>query len=933
MLKVVCCSMLTGSAFLTLQAAVAIPPPYYIGEIFPTPKKAVYRNAYIPVYDIGAKRPLAAIVPGKTTAQRLAARDLAERVLELAGVPTDPDALLGTPNAIPEGKGVICIGGPSANSATQHFVQDRELAVSPRPKGEQGYLIRSVRMDGRWVCIGAGGGPMGDCFAAMALLQLLTIDAQQRVVLRAARVDDWPGFELRGSCCYTPEEARWLALARFSTLDDNYGKMGVNAWRDPDGNAPPADWGVYSGAGHISVSTTPDGVGGPRILRAEIASWYEGFADRPHYISAAVMLGDSNGYTGKNALPAAPGAYRLTFRVRGDVPKVVLSVTTWRDGEAASGQRGSVPVKPSESVPSQDWHDIEARFVLPAGIARFAPQFRVMGQYSDGFRLGQKFELSALRLVREKGGVTVPINSAFSPGSSGYSQGVAELWNWAVPRGLWPVQYVNPLNVTGWEDDGARKIQVSDPKQIDDLARTFRISLGCGGRWVMLALDDFASRLGGPAPWYVITNKADRKAFRSLGECHGTLVRELYQRLKKTTPDLRMIACPAYYWTPSSNYRKEGEKYLREFGRLVPPDVLIVWTGPRVRSRRITAEQVEYFTQLIGRKPYLWDNTIYARHNPPLFMLDPFDSSYPANMSELLEGGLHNNGGVTEIYKVGCLEYGEYAWNPGTYDAKTAEEKALRMVLGNDDACVRAARTFRDSFYALRDPHPDFVKGLGGVSKDGLPEKLGPLTRAQIDALLHKVTRMREALTVLRKRSRNRALVTALEGLLGPVETAAGKLPKTGDLLETMCVKDGKLILEEWAFVGGAGHATYANQCPARRATWIYGKKTPNPAMRTTFRLDEIPAGDAVLILDGQDCNKGKTATPVEVRINDAIVHAGPDGCRKRGWSEWRLHLPDSALHTGDNTLEIRNMTDSDSNNSDWFMLHQARIEWGGNKR
>lgn len=586
-----------------VEAAVAS-PPYYIGEILPTPKTATYRDEFIPVYDIVASKPLADVIAGSAKSEQLAAQDFIARVCELAGLASPNFQPRSAQEPIPEGN-MICLGSLPANHTAKLLALRPGLALSPIPKGEQGYVIRTVREGERFICLAAGGGPMGTYFAAMSLVQLLKVE-DGKVLLRAVTVDDWPTFEMRGTCCYDPDQARWLALARFSTLDMNYSSVGINNWRNPD----------------------------------------------------------------------------------------------------------------------------------------------------------------------------CETNKA-------YSKKVAALWDWGVPRGLWPVQYVNPLYVTGYKDDVSMKIQVSDPAQIDDLARTFRISLDRGGTWIMLALDDFSSS----ALPYVITNEEDRKTFKSLGECHGTLARELHARLKKTHPNFHMIVCPAYYSTYLGKVVEEGEeKYLREFGRLVPEDVLIVWAGmeSRYRARKITVEQVRYFTDLIGRKPYLWDNTIYARHNPPDYVLDPFSSEYPEHFWEMTAGGLHNNGGVSEIYKVGCLVYGDYAWNPEAYDPAKSLDKALRMVLG--EGCAADANAFRENYYAVRDPYKyRAALAAGKISRmkdEELVKAFGSsFTRKDFEDIAAKVEAMDAALARLKEKSPNKPLVEALEALAPPLRFSAQVLKKRGDAL------------------------------------------------------------------------------------------------------------------------------------------------------
>lgn len=904
----------------TLASANAADPPYFIGEIMPTPQRASYEDRFIPVYDITHGRPLVSIIAGPG-AERLAAEDLIARILELAGRSDPGFQPRSAQQPVPAGD-VICIGTADSNRALAALSVRPGLALYPRPRGEQGYVIRCADVEGRQVCLAAGGGAMGSYFATMSLLQLLTVE-DGTVLLRRARVDDWPAFELRGACCYTPVSAAWLARCKFSTMDMNYGAHGRDGWRDPDAMGVPPGWGQYSGAGHLRVVTTQEQPhSGARCVRAEIGGWYEGWADRPHAISAALMVGRSNGYTGTEALVARPGRYRLSLWLRGEVPHVQVGVVTWRTDRAQAAERDFVEPIPSALPCTEQWVQHELDFSLPEGPARFAVRLSIVGQQADGLELGQGFCVDDLVLTHESAATNLAENGDLEAGGTPYTDQVAALWGWAAPRGLWPVQYVNPLDVSGWEDDGALKIQVSDPEQIDDLADTFRISLDRGGTWVMLALDDFASKLGGPAPHYIITNEADRAAFSSLGECHGTLVRELHARLKATHPHCRLLVCPAYYWIPAGAYREEGEKYLREFGALVPEDVLIVWTGPYVRSRTITGAHVRHYSSLIGRAPYLWDNTIYARHAQPTYVLDPFDSQYPPSFEHMIAGGLHSNGGADGLYRVGSLIYADYAWNPDAYDPTAALERALRMVLG--EGCVEPAHAFREHYYAVRDPYYELARDISAMTREQIVAAVGPLDAATIAQIAEHVAAMDEALAQLRERSPNTELIAELDALAEPLRRSATRLVELGAITAELQHFEGGVIIPESAFVGGSGHQVYEHGCEPRRATWIYGQGTQIHTMTATFALDPTPP-QAALVIVGQDHDK-QGVTRVEVLVNGTTVYSGPNGLGKRGWYHWQIALPSGILQAGVNTVTIRNLEPSASTNSEWFMLAEARL-------
>ncbi|MGQ9731734.1 MAG: beta-N-acetylglucosaminidase domain-containing protein [Candidatus Zipacnadales bacterium] len=83
--------------------------------------------------------------------------------------------------------------------------------------------------------------------------------------------------------------------------------------------------------------------------------------------------------------------------------------------------------------------------------------------------------------------------------------------------------------------------------------------------------------------------------------------------------------------------RRERETYLRKLEHLVPPEVLIIWTGPVTRSLEITQEQIDGFTRVLGRRPFLWDNTVYAHRSRYgydtqhlVYLFDTFETRYPA---------------------------------------------------------------------------------------------------------------------------------------------------------------------------------------------------------------------------------------------------------------------------------------------------------------
>ncbi len=108
----------------------------------------------------------------------------------------------------------------------------------------------------------------------------------------------------------------------------------------------------------------------------------------------------------------------------------------------------------------------------------------------------------------------------------------------------------------------------------------------------------------------------------------------------------------------------------------------------------------------------LWDNTLYAYHNPPHFFLDPWITEYPQDFAEASSGEVHLNAGSGEAYKAGLFAAADRLWNPETYDPERAMRNGLAAVIG--PKAVDAALDFRDLYYEMYD---HYSTALGPAKK------------------------------------------------------------------------------------------------------------------------------------------------------------------------------------------------------------------------
>ncbi len=240
-------------------------------------------------------------------------------------------------------------------------------------------------------------------------------------------------------------------------------------------------------------------------------------------------------------------------------------------------------------------------------------------------------------------------------GDIGQQDGVLE-------PGLFLCPFLNPrIDVTRPDDIRA---------YVDRL--TWGIEHGC--KWIEVDFNDWAK-------WEYLSD-AEKARFADTGEFSAYLVNEAYRGVRDTHPDVGVIVCPMIGW-----YHGPAKPELAGLCRMIPEDVLVYWTGPVVRSRRIQEREIADWTARTGRKPFLWDNTIYAHFQPYWvgYAFNPYYNRFPSSLPELLAGpGIHLNSSAEPHYLPGFLTFADYMWNPEAYDPQRSIRRALELCWGKE---------------------------------------------------------------------------------------------------------------------------------------------------------------------------------------------------------------------------------------------------------
>ncbi len=80
----------------------------------------------------------------------------------------------------------------------------------------------------------------------------------------------------------------------------------------------------------------------------------------------------------------------------------------------------------------------------------------------------------------------------------------------------------------------------------------------------------------------------------------------------------KVIFCPSYYSLDPKLDQVFGQRpagYVEDLKNKIHIDVAICWTGPQVISSEITTEHLAHMSNILGRKPFLWEN-IFANDGP-----------------------------------------------------------------------------------------------------------------------------------------------------------------------------------------------------------------------------------------------------------------------------------------------------------------------------
>jgi len=150
----------------------------------------------------------------------------------------------------------------------------------------------------------------------------------------------------------------------------------------------------------------------------------------------------------------------------------------------------------------------------------------------------------------------------------------------------------------------------------------------------------------------------------------------------------RVLMCPTYYSDDPVLDRVFGRRpgdYLARLGTLLPLEIEIFWTGEEVCAREMRPGHLRQVAEIIGRKPFLWDNyPVNDGQRMSRFLHLRAFSGRPASIAEHVSGHGINPALQPTLSRIPALTLPESYRMADEYAYGEALRRAAAEVLGED---------------------------------------------------------------------------------------------------------------------------------------------------------------------------------------------------------------------------------------------------------
>jgi len=165
----------------------------------------------------------------------------------------------------------------------------------------------------------------------------------------------------------------------------------------------------------------------------------------------------------------------------------------------------------------------------------------------------------------------------------------------------------------------------------------------------------------------------DVELSQKTAETQVTVANELLGFLKNNVSNSILFFCPTQY----RGFLKT--EYIKKVSQTLDKDIFIMWTGKQVVSKKITVLDLDKITEMIKRKPLIWDNIFANDYIPGMILRFPYRHREPEIIAKV-KGILINPMNQYTESKPLIYTAAKFFRNPHAYVPRKAWREVMRIL-------------------------------------------------------------------------------------------------------------------------------------------------------------------------------------------------------------------------------------------------------------
>jgi hyaluronoglucosaminidase len=229
-------------------------------------------------------------------------------------------------------------------------------------------------------------------------------------------------------------------------------------------------------------------------------------------------------------------------------------------------------------------------------------------------------------------------------------------------------------------------MRYTDEADFQALIAKFEALYGLGARAFNVALDDIEYE-----QWH---SPEDEQRYGPGGGGAGLAQSELLNRIQRewvvTKPDLAPLQM-----VPTEYYNVDETPYKQALREQLDSAVIVHWTGIGVVPEAITSAQAAEAKAVFGHDILIWDNYPVNDYAHGRILLAAYSGREPG-LADQVVGVISNPMNQAGVSKLALYSFGEFGWNPATYDEQASWHRAIAERAGGDAETIAALEIFAD---------------------------------------------------------------------------------------------------------------------------------------------------------------------------------------------------------------------------------------------